>query len=139
MRIVSALVARPLEACWRVFTDPALLPRWVPGLVASKLVEFDVEGLPHEVRFEYAAGLRYSLRYTYDSEQNVVRWEPVDEDGKRGGVRGFARFVEVEGGGGTHVTYALEHDEGRKAAERALDNPTMLLEAFARFMHEDRD
>jgi len=137
MRIVSALVARDVEACWRVFTDFATLPRWVPGLKAAKLVTFDVEGLPAEVRFDYVAGLTYSLEYTYDTEAWVVRWEPIDEEGKRGGVRGFARFVAVEGG--TQVTYALEHDTGRKAAERALDDPRTLLEAFANFMHEDRD
>jgi uncharacterized protein YndB with AHSA1/START domain len=136
MRIVSVMITRPVDACWRVFTDHDTLPRWVPGLVKAELVEFDVEGVPFEIRFEYAAGLRYALRYTYDTEAYVVRWEPVDEDGKRGGVRGFARFVAVEGG--TQLTYALEHDIGRKAAERALDNPQQLVDAFARFMHEDR-
>ena len=135
MRIVSASVARPREECWRVFTDFETLPRWVPGLRGAKLVTFDIEGLPQEVRFEYAAGLTYSLEYTYDTETFVVRWEPIDEDGKRGGVRGFARFEEIDGG--TQVTYALEHDTGRKAAERALDDPRTLVEAFARFMHED--
>lgn len=136
MRIVSAEVARTREDCWRVFTDFETLPQWVPGLRAAKLVTFDVEGLPQEVRFEYAAGLTYSLEYRYDTDEFVVRWEPIDEDGKRGGVRGFARFVAIEGG--TQVTYALEHDAGRKAAERALDDPRTLVEAFARFMHEDR-
>lgn len=136
MRIVSAVVARPIEECWRVFTDHSTLPHWVPGLTQAHLIEFDIEGLPAEIRFEYAGGLQYVLQYTYDSENWVLRWEPVDEDGKRGGVRGFARFDEVEGG--TQVTYALEHDKGRKAAERALDNPQQLVDAFANFMHEDR-
>ena len=136
MRIVSVVVARSIEDCWRVFTDHDSLPKWVPGLQAAHLVEFDVEGLPYEIRFTYAAGLEYSLRYTYDTEARVLRWEPVDEDGKRGGVRGFARFDEAEGG--TTITYALEHDKGRKAAERALDSPQQLVEAFANFMHEDR-
>jgi uncharacterized protein YndB with AHSA1/START domain len=136
MRIVSVVVARSIEDCWRVFTDGEVLPKWVPGLQRADLVEFDIEGLPHEIRFKYAAGLEYSLRYTYDSEAFVLRWEPVGTDDKHGGVRGFARFDEVEGG--TQLTYALEHDQGRKAAERALDNPQQLVEAFANFMHEDR-
>ena len=156
MRIVSAHVARPVEDCWRVFTDFEATLRWVPGLRSAKLVTFDLEGLPEEVRYEFVAGLIYSLRYTYDTGANVVRWEPVDEEGKRGGVRGFARFTAIardgsagprsaaEGGaetidGGTQVTYALEHDEGRKAAERAIDSPQMLVEAFAQFMHEDSE
>lgn len=138
MRIVSVVVSRSLEDCWRVFTDHEALPKWVPGLREAHLVEFDVEGLPYEIRFLYAGGLQYSLRYTYDTENWVLRWEPVDEDGKRGGVRGFARFDEHEGGG-TQLTYALEHDKGRKAAERALDNPQQLVDAFANFMHEERD
>jgi len=113
------------------------MPRWVPGLRSADLVEFDVGGLPHEVRFTYAAGLTYSLHYTYNTVEHVVRWEPVETDEDRGGVRGFARFEAVEGG--TRCTYALEHDQGRKAAERALDNPQTLVEAFARWMHEERD
>ena len=40
---------------------------------------------------------------------------------------------------GTEMTYGIEHDEGRKAAERALDDPNLLIAAFARRMHEDRD
>lgn len=137
MRIVSAHVARPVEDCWRVFTDFETTLVWVPGLRGAKLVTFDFEGLPEEVRYDFVAGLTYSLRYTYDTDANVVRWEPVDEDGKRGGVRGFARFDAIAGG--TQVTYALEHDEGRKAAERAFDDPQMVVDAFAQFMHEDSD
>jgi len=136
MRIVSAVVSRPLEACWRVFTDAATLPRWVPGLVGARLVRQGDNGLPAEIAFDYAAGLHYSLTYAYDTDACVVRWEPVDTDGERGGVRGFARFTAVDGG--TDITYALEHDEGRKAAERALDDPRQLLQAFAHFMHDDR-
>ncbi|HSD90142.1 MAG TPA: SRPBCC family protein [Kofleriaceae bacterium] len=137
MRIVSAVVARPLDACWRAFTEPATMPKWVPGLRKATLVDFDVEGMPHEVRFEYVAGLAYALRYTYDTDKHVVRWEPRLDEIERGGVRGFARFEDVEGG--TQFTYALEHDEGRKAAERALDDPHRLVDAFTRWMHEERD
>jgi uncharacterized protein YndB with AHSA1/START domain len=137
MRIVSVVVARPLEACWRAFTDHAAMPRWVPGLQTAELVEFDVEGLPSEVRFTYAGGLIYSLGYTYAPAEHVVRWEPVENDEERGGVRGFARFEPVPNG--TRFTYALEHDQGRKAAERALDNPQTVVESFARWMHEERD
>ncbi|HEY5922583.1 MAG TPA: SRPBCC family protein [Kofleriaceae bacterium] len=137
MRIVSEVIARPLEACWRAFTDPTKMPRWVPGMREAELVEFDRDGLPYEVRFTYAAGLIYSLHYTYDVAEHVVRWEPVEIEGERGGVRGFARFEPTDDG--TRFTYALEHDQGRKAAERALDNPQQLAEAFARWMHEERD
>ena len=113
------------------------MPRWVPGLREARTLESDRSGRATEVDFEYAGGLTYALRYTYDVSEHVVRWEPCDEDGKRGGVRGFARFETVEDG--TTFTYALEHDEGRKAAERALDDPNRLVEAFTRWMHEDKD
>ena len=134
---MSEVVARPLDACWKAFTDPLRMPSWVPGLQTAEAVETDFDGLSYEVRFTYAGGLTYSLRYTYDQDERVVRWEPVDNDGERGGVRGFARFEEADDG--TRVTYALEHDEGRKAAERALDDPRTLVAAFARWMHEERD
>jgi uncharacterized protein YndB with AHSA1/START domain len=133
MRIVSTVVARPIEACWRVFTDPSTMGDWVPGLHAVTIVRSRPDGLPQEARFEYAADLTYSLIYTYDLDASVVRWEPLEA--QRGGVRGFARFTAVEGG--TEMTYALEHDGGRKAAERSLDDPKMLIEAFARRMHGD--
>lgn len=110
------------------------MPRWVPGLRVAEVVEVE-DGLPIEIRFDYAGGLAYSLRYTYDREGHVVRWEPRSAD--RGGVRGFARFEPDDDG--TRFTYALEHDQGRKAAERALDDPRTLVEAFARWMHEERD
>ena len=94
-----------------------------------------LEAVIDEIQFEFIAGLSYALIYTYDVDARVVRWEP--REAARGGVRGFARF-EISGDK-TCVTYALEHDGGRKAAERALDDPRMLVEAFARWMHEDRD
>ena len=118
------------------------MPRWVPGLRAATLVEKDREGLPIEVRFQYVAGLDYALVYTYDKARYVVRWEPRPDEIEQGGVRGFARFDPIDPGdpgARTRFTYALEHDDGRKAAERALDDPNRLVEAFARWMHEERD
>lgn len=132
MEIVSTLVARPLEACWRVFNDPSNLTAWVPGLREALVIEHGKDGFPREVQFEFGAHLIYSLVYTYDHEGHVVRWEP--RPGEHAAVRGFAHFENVEGG--TRFTYALEHAPGRKAAERALDDPDTLLEAFARWMHE---
>jgi len=130
MKIVSQLVARPLDACWNAFVDPSAMTRWVPGLVAAVVDERRPDGLPSEVRYEYTSLLAYALVYTYDLDAHVVRWEP--REASRGGVRGFARFAAVDGG--TEVTYALEHDGGRLAAERALDDPKVALAAFAQFM-----
>lgn len=132
MQIESTLISRPVEACWRVFTDPAALIAWVPGLREALVIETGPDGLPLEIQFEFGAALIYSLVYSYDPHARVVRWEP--RPGERGAVRGFARFEPITSG--TRFTYALEHDRDRKAAERALDHPRTLTAAFARWMHE---
>lgn len=135
MKIVSTVVGRSLDACWAVFVDPSKLNSWVPGLREAKVVSRRTDGLAHEIEFLYAADLSYALVYTYDAEAHVVRWEP--REGERGGLRGFARFTAIDGG--TEMTYAMEHDGGRKAAERALDDPEFLVEAFRQWMLEHRD
>ncbi len=135
MEIVTVDVQRPLDACWRVFTTPAMLVHWVPGLVGATLVAARPDGLPREVRFEFAAGLHYTLLYSYDVTEHVVRWEPREP--AQGAVRGFARFEPTDVG--IRLTYALEHEPGRKAAERVLDDPELLVQSFARYMHEHRD
>lgn len=110
---------------------------WVPGLREAQVIRARPDGLAEQVRFEYAADLTYSLSYTYDLDAHVVRWEPVSNEAKRGSVRGFARFTAVDGG--TELTYAIEHEGGRKAAERALDDPEFLVESFRQWMLEHRD
>ncbi|MBA3463145.1 MAG: SRPBCC family protein [Deltaproteobacteria bacterium] len=135
MEIVSVDVQRPLDACWRVFTTPSMLVHWVPGLVGATLVAARPDGLPREVRFEFAAALHYTLLYSYDVSEYVVRWEPREP--AHGAVRGFARFESTDVG--IRLTYALEHEPGRKAAERVLDDPELLVQSFARYMHEHRD
>lgn len=132
MQIVDAVVSRPLEACWRVFTDPAALTAWVPGLREALVIDSGDDALPREIQFEFGAELIYSLLYTYDLDARVVHWEP--RPGEHGAVRGFARFEDHDGD--TRVTYALEHEAGRKAIDRAFDDPRILVDAFARWMHE---
>lgn len=132
MRITTADIARPVDACWRMFTSPAALTRWVPGLREALMIDVRGDGLPREIQFEFGANLIYSLVYDYDVDDRVVRWEP--RPGEHGAVRGYAQFEAVDGG--TRFTYALEHTDGRKAAERAIDDPRLLVEAFARLMHE---
>lgn len=132
MRVVSTVISRSVDACWNVFTDPDQLTGWVPGLRYAQVIELDDYERPREVRFEFATTLAYVLVYSYDLEAGLVHWEPRESN--HGAVRGYASFVAVDGG--THFTYALEHDDGRKAAERMLDDPRTLCEAFTRWMHE---
>jgi hypothetical protein len=135
MRMVSAFVARSPAACWRHFTNAALLAVWVPGLRKARLIATGADGLPLEVSFEFADSLTYSLRYTHDADKHEVRWEP--SMGRRDGVRGFARFDAEDAG--TRVTYGIEAGDGRSASERAIDDPHALLAAFVRWMHAEPD
>jgi len=132
MQVVSTVISQSVDDCWAVFTDPSKLTAWVPGLRNAQVVDTDEDGMPREVRFEFAATLQYSLLYSYDRPAGLVHWEP--REGDQGAVRGYASFLAVDGG--TQFTYALLHEEGRKAAERALDDPRTLCEAFSRWMHE---
>src|SRR4051812_3142874 len=118
METVTGVVPRDPEACWRVFTDVALLTSWVPGLETAETLTKE-RGMPSEIHFEFAGSLAYTLVYSYDREHREVKWQP--KLGKREGVTGFARFEGVEGG--TRVTYCLEHGDGRGTTERALGGP----------------
>ncbi len=134
MPAATRLIARSPESCWRHFTDAATLTGWVPGLRRAWTVATFPDGLPREVAFEFAASRTYSLVYRYDLEARAMWWEP--RLGTRDAVRGSARFDAVDGG--THVTYTTEEGEGRSAAERLVDDPQVLLEAFARWMARTR-
>ena len=133
MQIVSAVIARTIDECWHVFSDATVMTKWVPGLVDARLIESTTDGLPLEIQFEFAAAHIYSLVYTYDLDARVVRWEP--RPGEHGAVRGYARFEPADGD--TTFTYALEHDVGRKAPERWLDNPKQLVSAFQQWMEAE--
>jgi hypothetical protein len=148
VRIVEADIGRSVDACWHVFTDAVTMTSWVPGLRSANVVSMRDDGLPSEIEFAYAGGLAYALVYSYDVDARVVRWEPREPD--RGAVRGFARFEPIrpsldamagaiDEGTGTRMTYALEHDTGRRAAERMLDDAQLLVDAFVRRMNEHRD
>ena len=132
MQIASAVVARPVEDCWRVFTTPSFWVGFVPGLRSAHVLAAAPDGLPIEIRFSYAAGVSYVLHYSYDLDARVVRWEP--RPGDRGAVRGFARFEVCAQG--TRFVYALEHDGDRTSPEAEFDDPESLADGFARYMEE---
>ncbi|HEY0253714.1 MAG TPA: SRPBCC family protein, partial [Kofleriaceae bacterium] len=120
MQTVVQTIGADVGDCWRAFVDPTQMTRWVSGLVAARTISIGDNGLPTEISFAFGKGLEYSLVYTYELSDPIgVRWEP--REAERGGVRGWATFEELDAG--TKVTYALEHDVGRKAAERMMDAP----------------
>jgi len=125
MQTVTVDVARDPETCWRAFVDVAQLPRWVPGLKRAEILT-RARGLAEEVHFEFAQ-LAYTLVYSYDKDEHVVRWQP--KLGKREGVSGFVRFDAIENGW-TRLTYGLEEGDARGPAERELGDLQRLAQAF---------
>jgi uncharacterized protein YndB with AHSA1/START domain len=127
MQTVSVDVARDPDTCWRAFVDVAQLPRWVPGLKRAEILT-RAKGLPEEVHFEFAREHAYTLVYSYDKAEHVVRWQP--KLGKNAGVTGFVRFEAIENGW-TRLTYGLEQGDARGPAERELGDLQRLAEAFS--------
>ena len=126
MHTVTAFVTRDADACWRVFTDVALLTSWVPGLHRAEILTHE-RGMPAEIHFEFASALAYTLVYSYDKQNREVRWQP--KLGPREGVTGFARF-ESEGTG-TRITYGIEQGDARTDEVRKLGDPQPIIAAFA--------
>jgi hypothetical protein len=129
VQTVTTFVPRDPLACWRLFTDVALLGAWVPGLRRAQVLAKE-RGLPLEVHFEFAESRAYTLLYSYDPERHEVRWQP--KLGRRDAVTGFARFDAAEGG--TRLTYGLEHGEGRTPAERELGDLHRLVESLTAWL-----
>lgn len=131
------MIARKPQRCWRAFIEVETLCAWVPGLRKVELIARAPDGMPAEVRYEFAESRTYTLAYTYEEDAiaRIVRWEPLV--GARDAVRGWARFEpHVDG---TLMTYELEHGESRTAKERYMSSAAELVEAFARWMAESED
>ena len=126
MQTLTTFIPRDADTCWRVFIDIAKLTQWVPGLRHAEVIA-KTRGMPSEVHFQFASSLAYTLVYTYDKDKREIRWEP--KLGRRDGVTGWCRFEPFEDG--TRVTYALEHGDGRGAAERELGDLQRLVDAFS--------
>ena len=129
MQTVSTYVPRDAETCWRVFIDIPRLMQWVPGLCHAEVITKE-RGLPSEVHFQFAQSLAYTLVYSYDRANREIHWEP--KLGRREGVSGWVRFEPFEGG--TRLTYALAHGDGRGAAERELGDLQRLVDAYATWL-----
>jgi uncharacterized membrane protein len=129
MQTVTTYVPRDADTCWRVFIDIPRLTQWVPGLRHAEIITKE-RGLPSEVHFQFAQSLAYTLVYSYDRDRREIRWE--SKLGRRDGVSGWVRFEPFEDG--TRITYALEHGDGRGAAERELGDLQRLVDAYATWL-----
>jgi Polyketide cyclase / dehydrase and lipid transport len=134
MPTASIFVPRSPADCWRHFTDAATLMAWVPGLRRARTVAVGADGLPLEVAFEFSESRTYSLVYRYQLEPRLVSWQP--RIGLRDAVSGSARFDAEDAG--TRVTYTTERGDSRSPAEREIDDPAVLLAAFAGWMGKAR-
>ena len=124
MHVVSAFVPCDPHALWLAFIDVTRLPAWVPGLRRAQTIAMS-QGLPGEVHFELGTHA-YTLVYSYDTAERVVRWEP--KLGAREGVSGFARFDVAPGG--TQLTYGLEQGAARNEDERRFGDTQAMVDAF---------
>jgi hypothetical protein len=119
------------ERCFTLFCDARLLKMWVPGLRRVVVVRSHPDGLPLEVKCEFAESRSYSLLYEYDKAARRVEWTPGL--GSRDAVRGNAVFDE----GGAHecrLTYELSPGAGRTEKEVELGSPHRVVEAFVQFV-----
>ena len=120
---------RPLDQCWRAFTNARLFAAWMPGLRRAVVIG-ETAGLPSEVLFEFSTSLTYTLAYTYELATHEVRWEP--RLGARDAVRGFARLEATETG--TRMTYKLEQGAARTTGDLVLGGPHAIVDAFVRWI-----
>lgn len=123
-------IARAPDECWRALTDPALFPAWMPGLRKAEVLSREAGGLPHEVRFERAPALVYSLVYSYDLATRTIQWEPHDH--VRDAVRGSIR-IDAHAGG-ARLTCRLEQGAGRKTGDLSQGSVHSIMGAFARWL-----
>lgn len=130
MVVVEAIIGRRMGDVWRAFVDTDKLPQWVPGLRDARVIEEGPEGLPLEIQFEFVTGSIYSLVYAYDFDAHTISWMP--RVGELDGISGSATFEDNDRG--TKFTYANQQSPGRRAIERAIDDPHDLVAAFQRFM-----
>ena len=103
-------IAAPPEHCFDIVADVERYPEWVHDIVEAEVLDRDDAGRPHDVKFTVAAlgrNTRYTLRYDWGGEPDVLRWELVEGDIMRA-IDGAYRFRPSETvEGGTDVIYDL--------------------------------
>jgi hypothetical protein len=134
-RTIKAIASLDAETCFRRFCQGDRLAEWVPGVELSEVLRLDPHGLPAEVRFRSAGGVKsYTLLYAYDLPQRRVAWMPGE--GASHAVRGFIAFAEApvaegEGKGRCEVSYALDAGISRRSdAAVVLAHAQATLDAF---------
>ncbi len=93
---VSTTLNVSAEVAFEVFADVAELPRWLPILQSSRVLDRNGDGRAAKVAFTRRlerGSLGYTLEYTYNSDTLTVTWSTPD--GSNVILGGEARFVRL--------------------------------------------
>ena len=93
---VSTTLSVAAGVAYEVFADISAVPRWLPILQTSRVLERDADGRARKVAFTRRlerGSLGYTLEYTYDSSTLTVAWSTPE--GSNVVLSGEARFVPL--------------------------------------------
>src|SRR5437660_7274885 len=93
---VSTTLSVAAGVAFEVFSDIAQVPRWLPILQTSRVLDRDRDGRASRVAFTRKlerGSLGYTLEYRYDSSSLMVAWSTPD--GSNVTLSGEARFVPL--------------------------------------------
>nr|HEX4313467.1 SRPBCC family protein [Kofleriaceae bacterium] len=93
---VSTTLNVSAEVAFEVFADIGELPRWLPILQSSRVLDRDDAGRASRVAFTRKlerGSLGYTLGYTYNSDTLTISWSTPD--GSNVVLGGEARFVPL--------------------------------------------
>lgn len=106
----SIVVAAAPSVVYSVVADFDRYAEWVSDLKSIDVLEHDADGRALEVAFRAAAfgrSTHYRLRYDYSCAPESLSWHQTSGD-VTAMLNGCYRFVPVDGGERTNVTYDLE-------------------------------
>ena len=108
--VVTALLDKPAEYCYRMFSKPEDIPRWLWVVGNAVVQRRDHIGRALDVDFMgklERASIAYSLTYAYDDDELEISWH------RRGGavkaLAGTARFTP-EGEHACRMRYTLQSE-----------------------------
>jgi hypothetical protein len=93
---VSTTLSVAAGNAFEVFADTASVPRWLPIVQTSRILENDPDGRARRVAFTRRlerGSLGYTLEYKYDSSSLTISWSTPE--GSNVILSGEARFVPL--------------------------------------------
>jgi len=93
---VSTTLSVAAGVAFEVFADTSQVPRWLPMVQTSRVLDTDLDGRARRVAFTRRlerGSLGYTLEYKYDSSSLTISWSTPD--GSNVVLSGEARFVPL--------------------------------------------